>query len=215
MKYLYGNSWERFQINENEIWIDSKTDSRLSICNIIEKLPNYMYAADMIYCDPPWSLGNVNCFYTKAERSDYILEFSSFYKALFNHIRNINASVCYLEIGKQNKHIFVAELVKIYSHIQVWDIKYYSKNPCFLIRGSSNKIGFDYTNLDDTKTPLMAIQNENINCVADFCTGTGLTAIAAFKCGKKFVGTDINKRRLAVTIEKVNKLGAQYESSIS
>ena len=61
----------------------------------------------------------------------------------------------------------------------------------------------------------MALQNEVCNTVADLCTGQGLTAVAAYKLGKRFLGTELNPRRLAVAIDKVNKLGGQYARSTS
>ena len=35
-------------------------------------------------------------------------------------------------------------------------------------------------------------------------------AIAAYKQGRRFIGTELNRRRLAVAIEKANKLGGCY-----
>ena len=170
----------------------------------------------MVYCDPPWNLGNTNCFYTKAgKNNDYIDSFFKFYSILFKRIEQINPTVCYLEIGKQNKSIFFDGIKQLFPVVQIWQIKYYKKNICYLLRGGTSSIKFDYWDIDDTKTPSFAIQNENPLCVADLCTGQGLTAIAAFKYNKKFVGTELNKRRLAVTINKVNKLGGNYESPVS
>ena len=56
---------------------------------------------------------------------------------------------------------------------------------------------------------------ENPACIADLCTGRGLTTVAAYMLGKKFVGTELNKRRLAVAIERVNNLGGKYARSVS
>jgi len=217
MKYKYGNSWEKYSIAPGEIWKESQTGSIVSVADITRTKPDYMLDADMIYCDPPWSQSNVNCFYTKAEITDrYVNSFDEFYEHLFQFIKKIQASVCYLEIGKEYNDTFRKELLKIYPSMQFWGIRYYKKNPCYLLRaGNLTHQPFDFTGMDDTLTPAKAIALEKPKCVADPCTGQGLTAIAAYKQGVKFVGTELNERRLAVTIDKVNKLGGQYENTVS
>jgi predicted RNA methylase len=56
----------------------------------------------------------------------------------------------------------------------------------------------------------MAMMHEIFECVADLCMGRGLTGISAYKLGKKFVGTELNKRRLAVLIDKTSQMGARW-----
>lgn len=199
----YGKSWEKHQIEMNEIWTNGN-NSFVSVNDITKTFPDYMYSADMIYCDPPWSLQNVNMFNSKAGKG-YVDTFIEFYKYIFIHIKNTSPKVCYLEIGNQNKNIFYNEMKKIFNVVQIWKIKYYNKYDCYLIRGSNDSLDFDYTNLDDTKTPLISIKNEKPNTVADFCTGRGLTGLACLNCGVPFVGTELNKRKLAVFIDKYNR----------
>lgn len=52
---------------------------------------------------------------------------------------------------------------------------------------------------------------EQPGSVADLCTGRGLTLLAAHKFGAKFYGTELNKRRLAVAIDRAAKAGVFYE----
>lgn len=215
MKYRYGNSWEKYPIKEGEIWCDDLTGSIVSVFDITKGFPEYMHTADMIYCDPPWNLGNVNFFYTKAGRSDYKNHFSDFYGALFFHIKRLETLVCYLEIGKQYLDIFREQLNNIYPIVQEWQITYYHKNPCWLLRGSHDLQRFDFTGMDDADTPYFAIRYEPCKQVADFCTGQGLTAIAAYKHERIFLGTELNPRRLAVAIDRVNKLGGNYACTVS
>ena len=40
--------------------------------------------------------------------------------------------------------------------------------------------------------------------------GRGLTATTAYALGKRFVGTELNPRRLAVAIDKVAQLGGDW-----
>lgn len=214
--FKYGNSWEKYPVKNGEVWKDRSTHSFVSVSDITKTLPGYMFTADMVYCDPPWNQGNVNAFYTKAGKKDYINSFEEFYSFLFKWIKKIKPASCYLEIGRQNKNIFIDCLNNIFPVVQHWGITYYGKNPCYLVRGGTSSQNFDFTGMDDKHTPFEAIKHETTSSiVGDLCTGQGLTAIAAYRLGKQFVGTELNQRRLAVTIDKVNKLGGSYESPVS
>ncbi|MFZ5986374.1 MAG: hypothetical protein ACOYWZ_04500 [Bacillota bacterium] len=210
--WKYGDSWEKYPINEGEIWKELVTSSILSVCDIRKELPNFILDnIDMVYCDPPWSRENVNAFITKAEMNTYIKDFREFYEIFFKRISQINPRVCYLEIGKKNKEIFEGELSKIFPYINFWKITYYKTHPCYLLRGSFDlKKPFDFTGKDEENIPMISIKIENPKNIADLCTGRGLTAIAAFKQKISFRGTELNKRRLAVTIDRVNSLGGYY-----
>ena len=187
----------------------------ISVHDILNSFPEYMLDADLVYSDPPWNLGNANTFHTKNDSGYYINSFSEFYNSFFNLIQKINPLVCYVEIGKQNLKIFQDKISELFPVVQSWEITYYRKSPCYLIRGGQLESSFDFTGKDDEQTPLLAIQNESCNCIADLCTGRGLTAVAAYQMGKRFVGTELNKRRLAVTIERVSKIGGIYENTVS
>lgn len=215
MKFLYGDSWERHPIRDGETWADRFTGSAVTVCDILKGIPDHMLPADMIYCDPPWNTGNVNSFVTKAETGGYIEDFEQFASALFDRIAEISPGVCYLEIGKQNLDLFEREMNRLYPSVQTWEIRYYRKYPCYMVRGGESATGFDFTGMDDEKTPMSAILAENPRCVADLCAGRGLTAVAAHKAGIRFAGTELNRRRLAVAIDRVNKLGGNYEGPVS
>jgi hypothetical protein len=210
MKWLYGDSWEKYPIESGEIWTECKTGSSLSVYDIMDGLPQFIYDADMIYSDTPWNLGNITAFYTKAELEYRVFSFSEFTSKLFEHIAHIKPNICYLEIGKQNFGLFVENMQSLFPVVQDWDIVYYKKNPNKLIRGGYEKQIFDFSGKDDALTPLLAMENENFNCVADVCMGRGGTAMAAYSLKKRFVGTELNKRRLAVAIENVSKAGGMW-----
>ncbi len=208
--WKYGDSWEKYPIEEDEIWQDPMSQSNIAVADLRNQLP-FEIKTEMVYMDSPWSKGNVNSFITKAGMSNYIDSFEYFMDCLFGHIKKIDPSVCYLEIGKQHKEDFIVRLASIYSCVEEWEIRYYKKNPCYLVRGADFITDTDFTGLDDEVTPLKAIQTEKPSSVSDLCTGRGLTLLAAHKFGAKFYGTELNKRRLAVAIDKAAKTGVYYE----
>lgn len=211
-EWKYGDSWEKFPIEEGEIW--QSGDSKIAVADIRNPLPVFMQEADMVYCDPPWSKGNANSFITKAGQDGYVADFKDFMDVLFERIAWVSPNVCYLEIGKQHVADFEERFGNIFPVIQVWPITYYKKKPCFLIRGGQTATDTDYSGIDEELTPSLAIQAENPRCIADLCTGRGLTLLSAHANGKQFVGTELNKRRLAVAIEKAAKMGVSYEKNI-
>jgi len=75
MKWLYGDSWEKFPIQPGQVW--GVGDSRVSVHNLFNPLPGFMLRADCLFMDPPWNLGNLNSFYTKAGRDDYQISFAT------------------------------------------------------------------------------------------------------------------------------------------
>ena len=209
-KWKYGDSWEKYPIEEGEIWQEPFSQSRIAVADLRNDLP-FEIEAEMIYMDSPWNKGNVNSFITKAGMNSYIDSFESFMDCLFGKIKQINPEVCYLEIGKQHKEDFIQRLAAMFSCVEEWEIKYYKKNPCYLVRGADYITEADFTGLDDEVTPYRAIMFEQPGSVADLCTGRGLTLLAAHKFGAKFYGTELNKRRLAVAIDRAAKAGVFYE----
>jgi DNA modification methylase len=210
-KWRYGDSWEKFPIEEGEVWIDEKSGSKVMVRDLREETPDFITNVDMIYMDPPWNQGNVNSFVTKAGLNTHISSFNGFMETLFNKIYAINAPVCYLEIGKQYLEEFKSRLNVKYPAIQEWEITYYKKHPMFLIRGGNGSTSADFTGMDDDDTPFAAIKTERPNTVLDFCTGRGTTMRASHANGARFYGTELNKRRLAVAIERALKYGACYK----
>jgi hypothetical protein len=208
--FLYGDSWERYPITEGAEWTDPGTGSVVAVSDIRNPLPKFMVGAEMVYSDPPWDLNNINAFLTKAGRADYVDRFPSFLDVFFNRLREIHPKVCYLEMGVKNAALVREHLKQDFASVQEWPILYYRKHPCFLFRGGPTPVEMDFSGLDDSETPFTAIISECPVSVADLCTGRGLTAVAAFKANVRFFGTEINRRRLAVALDRVNRIGGAY-----
>lgn len=212
MKWQYGDSWENFSIEEGEIWQHPASRSTIAVHDLRRIPPEFMQRhVDLLYCDPPWSQGNANSFITKAEMDSYVSGFDAILDPLFAHISLVNPGACYLEMGKQHFNDVALRMRAIYPVVEIWPIIYYRKNPCFLIRGGQEKASRSFYGMDDVQTPAAAIAAEHPTTVADLCTGRGLTLLAAHAHGATFYGTELNKRRLAVAIDRAAKQGILYE----
>jgi hypothetical protein len=210
-KWTYGNSWDKYPIEEGEVWCDPASSSKIAVANLRGDLPDFIADIDLLYCGFPWNQGNVNSFITKAGMDKYIKSYDEFMDSLFSKISLINPKVCYLEIGKRHKCDFMEQLTKQFPIVQVWKITYNRKNPCYLLRGGQSPVTFDFSGMNDESTPYAAIKADHPHGVADLCIGRGLTLLAAHKLGAKFFGTELNKRILAAAIERAAMKGIHYE----
>lgn len=204
-KWNYGDAYLRHPIKDEYIF---ENGSRIKVHNIFDPLPEFMKEADLIFCDPPWNLGNLNTFYTKAEREDYQKDFKDFYIRLFECIKEINPKTCYIEVGKEYLAEFIIELKKQFKSVTFYNSSYYhnKKNMCYVIRAAPKykKMPLDYMDEEDIIKWICA--NEDYNCIGDFCMGRGLVGLYAYQNNKIFVGTELNHKRLSVLVERINKL---------
>jgi hypothetical protein len=208
----YGDAFKRYPIKENETAIFDN-GSMLKVHDIFNELPKIMLDADLIFCDPPWNLGNLNTFYTKADKEDeHKKSFEKFYLRLFECIKKIQANICYIEVGKEYLAEFIQETKKIYKYVTFYNSTYYHKKDrlCYVIRGSNKSKKPHLDGLDEETMIEYICKNEDYKCICDLCMGMGLVAINAYKNNKRFVGTEMNKKRLSVTIEKLVKEGASF-----
>jgi hypothetical protein len=210
MKWRYGDAWEHFPIEAGEVW-GTDNGSRVAVHNIFNPLPTFMTESDMIFVDPPWNQGNLTSFYTKAYRDDY-QNWTDFEDVLFQRIRDVNPVTCYIEIGNQYVDAWYARLGGLFTHLQRWDVVYYHKHPTNIIRGSQDgPTSHDFAGMDEAEAIEMIGEVEDYKILGDLCMGQGLVGVAAYKSGRPFVGTELNKRRLANLIQKTAKLGAHWQ----
>jgi len=212
------SNWEYGGIYKNydmigEIYIGTGI---VKVHDIFDPLPDFMLQADCLFIDPPWNLGNLNSFYTKADRIDYQKSFEAFYIRLFQCIGEIRPRNLYVEIGKQYLADFIIETRKIFKNVTFYNSNYYHKkdNKCYIVYGTNKRIqksNLDY--MDEEDIIKWICINEDYECIGDLCMGRGLVGIHAYKVGKPFVGTELNPKRLAVLIERISELGGNYENS--
>ncbi|TXH11265.1 MAG: hypothetical protein E6R03_14505 [Hyphomicrobiaceae bacterium] len=208
-KWKYGDGWEQFPIEPGEVWGIPTNGSKVVVHNIFDPLPAFMFQADLLFVDPPWNVGNLNSFYTKAGREDYQDSFTPFTDVLFRRIREIAPTTCYIEIGNQYVEEWRGRLSKLFPVVQHWTVVYYRKHPTNIIRGSAAATTHDFTGMDEAKVIAQVGKVEPYTIMGDLCMGQGLVGLSAYDAGKPFVGTELNKRRLANLLKKLTKRGAQ------
>ena len=205
-KWDYGGAYKDFDINNNSI-ITVDDNNFLKVHDIFKQLPNFMHNADMIFTDSPWNLGNLNTFYTKADIEHICFNYEAFYKRLFECIHDINPRVCYLEIGKQYLAEFIMEMKKKYKYVTFYNSSYYHNKDriCYVVRGANKARSPKLDYMDEEDIIKWICANEDYDCIGDLCMGRGLVGYNAYINNKKFVGTELNYKRLAVLLERIKK----------
>jgi len=207
-KWLYGDAWEHYPCEEGQLWGVVEKESYVMVHNAFDPLPEFMLEADMLFLDCPWDKGNLNTFYTKAGRQDKIQNFHSFLFAMFSRVLEINPPLIYLLAGVREHENVMSMLRELYPICQWWKIKYNGPHVCWLLRGSKiMPAEIDFTNLDQRHCLQYIADIENYNVIGDICMGQGDTAMAAYTAGKRFVGTELNRRRLANLLFKLSIQG--------
>lgn len=205
--WAYGDAWERYPINPGEVWAAGR--GLVAVHNLFDSLPPWV-RADLLFVDPPWDQGNLNSFYTKAGRDDYQTSFAPFLDALFARIAEAGPSVCYIEMGRKNAGEVERRMAERWPCVQRWDVTYYRKHPCVLLRGGPTPTLDSYTGIDEERCITLVAQRELPGAVmGDLCMGRGLVGLAAHAAGRPFVGTELNKRRLACLLDKLARSGAE------
>lgn len=177
----------------------------VKVHDIYSGIPDFIKEADCLFTDPPCSRGNLKSFYTKAE---IMLEksYEAFNLALFETISQINPKRVFIEVFKSNKEIIENYLNTRFEKVLVTQSYYYfdKSKICWIIQASNDGIVYDIPYLDEQQIIEFICRKVDFECIADPCMGRGLVGFYANKYGKKFVGTELNEKRLAVLIERIN-----------
>ena len=202
-KFEYRGFYQKYDMT-NEINIGTGI---VKVHDIFDELPDFILKADCLFIDPPCNEGNLKSFYTKAdlEKRETIFKFN---KRLFELIDEINPKHLFIEVFKSNfDEIFVKLNERYGTDMTVFESYYYGKssNKCWIFYASLEDISFDIPLMDEEKVIEHICQNLDFDCIGDLCMGKGLVGFYANKYGKKFVGTELNKKRLACLIEHINQ----------
>lgn len=177
----------------------------VKVHDIFQPTPEFMKSADVILSDPPYNQSALSSFYTKADIKEK-QSFTNFFDRYFEVVDEINPKIIILEIGVPQEAIYLEALSKRYKNIVSHEAFYYTKEHCLFLVASNEPIPEVLQNLpkiDEEKLIDLICRELDYECVADPCMGTGLVGFYSDKYGKKFVGTELNKKRLGVLLERV------------
>lgn len=208
-RWEYGGAWERYPCAGGTVVFSN--GSIVKAHDIFDELPDFMRRADVIFTDSPWNTGNMRSFYTKA---GLILDkdFPRLMERLFACIGEIVPKVCYLEIGKEHLADYIIRMRQLYPHVTFYNSTYYRKagNKCYVVRGSFKDKRPKLDDMDEEDIIRWVCENEAYQVIGDLCMGRGLVGRYATQAGKRFVGTELNHKRLSCLIETVAKSGISY-----
>jgi hypothetical protein len=199
----YGQHYKNYNMNGI---IDLPHHSRVSVCDWIKDLPDFMREADTLVIDPPWNEGNIKSFYTKAGQHYHGLSFHDFSRCLFQNIDTIAPSCLFLEMGKEYLAWYIEACKIRYRYVTFYNSTYYHKkeNKCYIIHATKYFRYRRYPHLEDMdEEEIIAwlCGHHPYTCIGDLCMGTGLVGKYAYLSGKRFVGTELNPKRLAVLVD--------------
>ena len=203
MKWEYGEIYKKYDMRKE---IKAGTGI-VKVHDIFEKTPEFMLEADVVFCDPPYNQSALSSFYTKANLQA-TKEFSDFGNRLIEIIKEISPKFTFIESGLKQTSDWISKLKEIHSHIIVKEAYYYhsKKNLCNILCAYDDDVPECIQNLpfaDEEKIIELICRNVDFDCIADPCMGIGLVGFYANRYGKKFVGTELNPKRLAVCVERV------------
>jgi hypothetical protein len=173
-------------------------------------------SVSVVYSDPPWNPGNEKYWRRYAGASVP----TSYGKLLDGWIACV--------VACRPEHVFVEQSVN-QAHkamlvdaigrcpawslplIEEWVVEYGSpKRPNALLHFGRNKSTTDPSGMSGvtmTRTALMGIDIPSRTAIADPCMGLGTTSRVAHMLETSCVGTELNEKRLDVTIDRLRKMG--------
>lgn len=77
------------------------------------------------------------------------------------------------------------------------------KNKCWIIHATNEITSIKFYGWDEEDVIKYICENAPYDCIGDLCMGRGLVGYHANRFGKNFVGTEINKKRLAVLLDGI------------
>lgn len=180
--------------------------SAVEVCDWTERMPGFMKQADTLFIDPPWNAGNVRSFYTKADIEHDAFDFAAFTETLWSRIDQIRPKTLFVEMGKEHLWRYLERAGARYKYVTFYNSTYYGKreNKCYVIHATNDAKARRYPELEDMDEARIiewVCANHRYSCIGDLCMGRGLVGRHAYLNGRRFVGTELNKKRLAVLVD--------------
>lgn len=210
--HKYNGAIDRMNITPEQTHYINNGQGILKCHDLFKDILPFMRNADYVVVDPPWEKGNLKCFYTKADKK-LDNSFEEFIDRIFYLLVELDVNSCYMEMGKRELEHITEKMRSVFPNVRVIESKYYNKYPCYFVIGE--KEGYQIELEDVVKDELKVIEeiiSKKNGTVLDFCLGRGAVSRYAYKNNKKFIGTELNINRLAVSLEDIKKMGGVIES---
>lgn len=207
----YDGSIDQYPIKEKEIYY-LKNGSKIAIADITIALPSFSKDADCIFIDPAGSKGVLKSYYTKAEKNCPVNNFDEFVAYIKGCIKQVNPDRLFVECFYRNKSQLLPMVESLFPHVKVYNNTYYHKPDCkcWIIQGTKEQEDWELEGMDEWDAVFKICQDVPFHSITDFFMGQGLVAEAAYKAGKVFYGSDMNRNRLAVAISRIAKRGGEW-----
>lgn len=188
-------------------------NSVVKVHDIFDPLPIFMKKADTLFIDPPYNQSLLSNFINRdgiAKSFQNKGLFSGFIDKLFECIKWINPNTLFLEMGKDYLSMCMEKCKPLFPYITFYNSTYYHRqqNKCYVIHATQSAKNRRYKNLEDLDEEDIIkwiCNNHRYECIGDLCMGQGLVGKYAYLAGRSFVGTELNKKRLAVLVDFIEK----------
>lgn len=209
MKHTYGKEGTEFPVQTGDVWTAGEHVFTCGSMFDIHPYSDY----DMVYADPPWRLGDVKAFYTKAGLNCPVQTLEQFFDAVVSHAKPVK-TYAFIEGSIHTLTDLKASVFRANGKVlRVWDTTYYQKHPnvtiCAtwkpeLIVPSAELL----EGMDDDFTPAAAMQwvksvCPDIQTVYDCCSGRGLTSRAAHQNGLTSLNLELHPNRVSAALSRM------------
>lgn len=213
----YGGLYRAYDMSGQ---IELPNNSCVQVCDWTKELPEFMKRADTLFVDPPWNIGNVNTFYTKADLEHVRFNFLDFSQHLWERIDQIAPKYLFLEMGKEYLGWYLEAARARFKYVTFYNSTYYKKreNKCYVIHATDDGKYRRYADLEDKdEADIIAwlCEYHRYNCIGDLCMGQGLVGKHAYLNRRSFVGTELNPKRLAVLVDFVKKEEEKQHAAVA
>lgn len=207
----YDGSIDKYPITEGEVY-SLDNGSKITIADITLELPEFSKNADCVFIDSAGNKGVLKAYYTKAEKTCPVDNFDEFVAHIKHCVEQINPDRLFVECFFSNKKQLVPMVESLFPHVKIYENTYYHKPSCkcWIIQGTKQEEDWGLQGMDEWDAVFKICKDVPFNAITDFFMGQGLVAQAAFKAGKIFYGSDMNRNRLAVAISRVAKRGGEW-----
>ena len=174
--------------------------------NIADECPEFIKQADCVISSPPCNLTTLRKTYNEAGVKFPWTTYEPFVERFFKYIDTINPDVLYIQVYPSNRNAFIKECEKRFKFVCTDNSYYYrcKKNLCWIIRcGNEDEAPGPEKEIDAAAYIRWVCKNVDCRCIADPCSGTGIVGINANRYEKKFVGTELNGRKIEALINDV------------